>query len=71
MALTAEQKEAIMAARGDSGRVMNSGNMAWQVTLTGCKPFTFITDKCKTPDEVEAAMTEKFVGRETIGLKLL
>lgn len=70
MPLTAEQKEAIMAARGDSGRVINGGNMSWQVTLAECKPFTFITDQCKTPDDVESAMAEKF-NKETVELKLL
>lgn len=59
-----------MAARGDSGRVMKGSNSSWQVTLTGCKPFTFITDQCKTPDDVEAAMLEKF-GKEITELKLL
>jgi len=69
MALSADEKEAIMAARNNSGRVI-SGNMSWQVTLAGCKTFTFITEQCKTPDDVEAAMYEKF-NKETTELKLL
>lgn len=70
MPLSAEEKEAIMAARNDGGRVIAGANMCWQVTLEGCKPFTFITDQCHTPDQVEAAMLEKF-NKETTGLKLL
>ena len=70
MGLTAEQKELIMASRGVSKKVMHSKSLSWQVTLEGSKPFTYITDQCRTPEEVEKAMAEKF-GAEILELKLL
>jgi hypothetical protein len=34
--------------------------IAWLVTLTDGRHFTYITDQCKTVDEVRAAILEKF-----------
>lgn len=34
--------------------------IAWLVTLTDGRHFTYITDQCSTVDEVRAAMLEKF-----------
>lgn len=70
MPLTAEEKEKIMSARGVSEKIMSAKFISWRVHLCGEKPFTFITEQCKTPEQVEAAMIEKF-NKTTIGLKLL
>lgn len=70
MPLTADDKEKIMSLRGVSEKIMSAKSISWQVHLEDEKPFTFITEQCKTPDEVELAMTEKF-NKTTIGLKLL
>lgn len=35
--------------------------ISWLVTLKDGRHFTFITEQCKTEDEVRAAILEKFI----------
>ena len=35
--------------------------IAWLVTLTDGRHFTYITDQCSTVEEVRAAILEKFI----------
>lgn len=60
--LTAEQKEAIMAARNDQSKVIDTGKgqICWKVGLADCLPFTYITEQARTVEQVEDAILEKF-----------
>lgn len=59
--LTAEQKEAIMAARNQQKAIdTGKGIITWKVQLVDSKPFTFLSEFARTPEQVKAAMLEKF-----------
>lgn len=60
--LTTNQKEAIMAARNEQGRVIN-GMAKWNVEFscgTGC---TMLSDQCSNREEAIYAAVERFGGK--------
>lgn len=60
--LTADQKEAIMAARNDQSREM-SGMTKWEIHFTDGKRCTMLSDQCKNREEAIYAAVERFGSR--------
>lgn len=64
MSLSADQKEQIIASRGEAAP-RHHGMTAWLVALEGGGQMTMISDRCKTAEDVEAAILEKFNKKAT------
>lgn len=57
--LTADQKEAIMAARNDQSRQMD-GMAKWEVVFVGGSHCTMLTDQCRDRESALLGAIERF-----------
>lgn len=58
--LTADEKEAIMAARSETSRVIDTGMAKWEITFTDGKRCTMLSSDCRTVEAAYSAAVEKF-----------
>lgn len=61
--LTPEQAEAIMAARAEPGRVMDSGMSKWEINFIDGKHCTMLSSDCRTKEAALLAAIERFGGK--------
>lgn len=58
--ITADQKEAIISARTETGLVMDSGMTKWEIIFKNGQRCTMLSSGCRTIEAAKEAAIEKF-----------